>query len=122
MNSTHLLSGISRVLTFVCSILFAHYVCGQFVPGPYYYSDAGVMGAATSAYQSAAQQQVYQQNRQMQMQSSTARSAAWLGINRSMQSEAASRPTSVADSGQERAIGCSSVPHPAGLVVILEGL
>jgi hypothetical protein len=58
------------------------------------------MGLATSAYSSAAQQQVYQQNRQMQMTSTMARSAAWQGINRTMQGEALSRPASVPDSGQ----------------------
>lgn len=72
----------------------------QFVPGPHYYSDMGVMGSVTAAYESAAQQNAYSQNRQLQATSSMARSAAWMNLNRSMQNEALSRPTTVPDSAQ----------------------
>src|SRR3972149_2170138 len=80
--------------------LYTFPVKAQFVPGGNYYSDAGVMGVATAAYQSAAQQQAYTANRQMQMTSSMARSAAWQNINRSMQTQAMSRPSSVPDTAQ----------------------
>ncbi len=73
----------------------------QFVPGGYYYPDMSVYGAIDASYQSRTQQQAYSANRQMQMQSTMAKSAAWQNINRSMQAEAASRPTTVSDSGQE---------------------
>jgi hypothetical protein len=72
----------------------------QFVPGPYYYPDMGVMGSVSAAYTSAAQQNAYMQDRQMQMTSSMARSQAWQNINRSMQTQAASQPAEVPDSGQ----------------------
>ncbi len=87
-------------LMFMTLILSALPLDAQFVPGPYYYPDAGVMGTVSSAYQSAAQQRAYADNRQMQMQSSMARSAAWQNINRSMQAEAASRTAAVPDAGQ----------------------
>jgi hypothetical protein len=72
----------------------------QFVPGPGYYPDMGVMGSVTAAYTSAAQQNAYMQNRQMQMTSSMAKSQAWQNINRSMQAQANMQPASVPDSGQ----------------------
>jgi hypothetical protein len=72
----------------------------QFVPHGYYYPDMGVMGAATAAYSSAAQQNLYMQDRQLQQTTSGARSQAWQNINRSMQMEASARPATVPDSGQ----------------------
>ncbi|MGD0653483.1 MAG: hypothetical protein ABSA16_04010 [Thermoguttaceae bacterium] len=72
----------------------------QFVPGPGYYPDMGVVGSVTAAYTSAAQQNAYMQNRQMQMTSSMAKSLAWQNINRSMQTQAASQTATVSDSGQ----------------------
>jgi hypothetical protein len=72
----------------------------QFVPGPYYYPDMGVLGAIDATFQSAAQQRAYSENRQLQMTGSLARSTAWQNVNRSMQAQASSRPESVPDSGQ----------------------
>jgi hypothetical protein len=72
----------------------------QFVPGPYYYQDMGVMGSVTSAYQSATQQKAYSDYRDMGAASAAARSGAWQNINRSMQSEAASRSATAVDAGQ----------------------
>jgi hypothetical protein len=71
----------------------------QFVPGPYYFG-SGAIGSYTSAYQSAAQQQAYTENRQMQMEGSLARSSAWMNINQSMQAQAAARSASTPDAGQ----------------------
>jgi hypothetical protein len=78
----------------------------QFVPrrsygGGGYYMESGAMGLATSAYSTAQGQNAYMQDRQLQASSSMAKSQAWQNINRSMQSEAASRPTMVTSSGQE---------------------
>jgi hypothetical protein len=72
----------------------------QFVPGPYYSSDMGVLGSATAAYQSATQQQAYSNYRQMGAASSMAHSMAWMNINRNMQAEAASSPATVPDAAQ----------------------
>jgi hypothetical protein len=72
----------------------------QFVPGGYYRPDMGVVGSVTSAYSTAQSQRAYTQDRQMQMAGTMAKSAAWQGINRSMQSEAASRSGPVPDAGQ----------------------
>jgi hypothetical protein len=84
----------------VCSALSAE--ARQFVPGPSYafYPDAGVMGAVTSAYQSAAQMEAYNQNRQLQAATVSARSQAWQNINRSMQTAAATPTGAVPDAGQ----------------------
>ena len=74
----------------------------QFVPrGGGYYLESGAMGLATSAYSTAQGQNAYMQDRQLQATSSMAKSQAWQNVNRSMQSEAASRPTTVTSSGQE---------------------
>jgi hypothetical protein len=81
-------------------VIFAPPARAQFVPGGYYYPDMGVMGAVSSAYTSAAQMRSYDQNRQMQMQSSMAKSQAWQNVNRTMQAEAYNRPSTVPDSGQ----------------------
>jgi hypothetical protein len=75
-------------------------VRAQFVPGPGYYPDMGVLGSIDATFQSAAQSRAYSENRQMQMTSSMARSAAWMNINRSMQSQASAQPATVPDSGQ----------------------
>ncbi|MGA2799053.1 MAG: hypothetical protein ABSE63_15850 [Thermoguttaceae bacterium] len=74
----------------------------QFVPrgGGYYYPDMSVMGLATSAYSTAQGQNAYMQDRQLQATSSMVKSQAWQNVNRSMQSQAASRPAMVSDSGQ----------------------
>jgi hypothetical protein len=81
-------------------IIVAQPVRAQFVPGPGYYPDMGVMGSVTAAYSSAAQQNAYMQNREMQATSTMAKSAAWQSLNRSMRNEASSRPTTVPDSAQ----------------------
>ncbi|MGA2062382.1 MAG: hypothetical protein ABSG67_18015 [Thermoguttaceae bacterium] len=73
----------------------------QFVPGGGYYLDSGAMGLAVSAYSTAQGQNAYMQDRQLQAASSMAKSQAWQNINRSMQSQAASQPTTVTTSGQE---------------------
>jgi hypothetical protein len=90
------LSSLVMAIMFFCTAA----ADAQFVPAPYYYSDAGVIGAATAAYQSAAQAQAYAENRQLQATSSMARSLAWQNINRTMQSEAMSRPATVTNSAQ----------------------
>jgi hypothetical protein len=81
-------------------IFYALPAQAQFVPGPYYNPDMSVLGTIDSSYQSRTQQQAYTANREMQMQSTMAKSMAWQNINRSMQAEAASQPTTVPDSGQ----------------------
>jgi hypothetical protein len=73
----------------------------QFVPYGGYYSDSGAMGLAVSAYSTAQGQQAYMENRQMQAASTLAKSQAWQNVNRSMQMQAASRPTTVPTAGQE---------------------
>ncbi|MGW8256579.1 MAG: hypothetical protein ACWGMZ_03740 [Thermoguttaceae bacterium] len=72
----------------------------QFVPGPYYYQDAGVVGSIAASFDSAVQQRGYNQNRQLQATSSIARSLAWQNINRSMQNQAMSRPAAAPDTAQ----------------------
>ena len=73
----------------------------QFVPYGGYYSDSGAMGLAVSAYSTAQGQNAYMQDRQLQATSSMAKSQAWMNVNRSMQAQAASRPATVSDSGQD---------------------
>jgi hypothetical protein len=100
-------SFIARIWVVLAVLVFdALPAQAQFVPrrgdfgGGYYYPDSGAMGLAVSAYSTAQGQNAYMQDRQLQAASSMAKSQAWQNINRSMQSQAASQPAAVPDSGQ----------------------
>jgi hypothetical protein len=95
----------TRIIALNCAGLAILIFCAlpaqaQFVPYGGFYPDMGVIGAATAAFSSAAQQNVYMQNRQLQQTTSAARSQAWQNINRSMQMEASARSAAVPDAGQ----------------------
>jgi hypothetical protein len=89
------------VFFLLAGMLWAGTAEGQFVPYPCYDGGwAGGMALYSSSYQSAAQQQVYQQNRQSQDRSTMARSQAWRQINNSMTAQAQSRTQSINQQNQ----------------------